>query len=58
LRPESEPPPDQLSLFGIDHPVLTRLKEMEVDRMTPLEALNALATLRSVLLGGRGGDQS
>ena len=50
-RPLSEPPPDQLSLFGGGHPLLARLREMEVDRMTPLEALNALAALKSQLLG-------
>ncbi len=57
-RPESEPPPDQLSLFGLDHPVLTMLRELEVERMTPLEALNALARLRSELLGTGGGDKT
>jgi len=58
LRPESEPPPNQLSLFAMEHPVLHRLKELEVDRMTPLEALNALASLRSELLGRGKGDPS
>jgi DNA mismatch repair protein MutS len=51
LRPASEPPPDQLSLFGIDHPVIARLRELQVEGMTPLEALNALAMLQSTLLG-------
>jgi DNA mismatch repair protein MutS len=51
-RPLSEPPPDQLSLFGGDHPLLARLRELDVERMTPLEALNALADLKSDLLGG------
>jgi len=58
LRPESEPPPNQLSLFAMEHPVLHRLKELEVDRMTPLEALNALASMRSELLGRGKGDPS
>jgi DNA mismatch repair protein MutS len=55
-RPLSEPPPDQLSLFGGDHPLLARLREMDVERMTPLEALNALASLRVDLLGGGRGE--
>ena len=50
-RPLSEPPPDQLSFFGGDHPILARLREIEVDGMTPLEALNALAALKAQLTG-------
>jgi DNA mismatch repair protein MutS len=50
-RPLSEPPLDQLSLFGGDHPILARLREIEVDGMTPLEALNALAALKAQLTG-------
>ncbi|MFO8172773.1 MAG: DNA mismatch repair protein MutS [Longimicrobiales bacterium] len=45
-RPPSEPPPDQLSLFVGGHPVLERLKALDVDRMTPMEAINALAALK------------
>ena len=46
-RPESTPPPDQLSFFGgAESPVVTKLKEMDVDAMTPLEALNRLAELK------------
>jgi DNA mismatch repair protein MutS len=46
-RPESTAPADQLSFFGAPaHPVVDRLKEVEVDRLTPLEALNLLAELR------------
>ena len=56
-RPLSEPPPDQLSLFGGSHPVLKRLSELEVEHMTPLEAMNALASLRGDLLGERKGDE-
>ncbi|MGW8266425.1 MAG: DNA mismatch repair protein MutS [Longimicrobiales bacterium] len=55
-RPLSEPPPDQLSLFGGDHPLLARLRELDVERMTPLEALNALASLKVDLLGGERDD--
>ena len=45
-RPPSEPPPDQLSLFGAEHPVVDLLRKLELERMTPLEALNALAALK------------
>ena len=46
-----EPPasdPGQLGLFGDarPHPVVEQLKEMDVERMTPLEALNLLADLK------------
>ncbi len=52
-------PPDQLSFFhGVvqseDHPVVKRLTEMDLERLTPLEALNLLFELRSEL--GSGGD--
>jgi DNA mismatch repair protein MutS len=52
-RPASEPPPGQLSLFAAEHPVVSRLREMEVEDLTPLEALNLLATLREEA-GGKG----
>ena len=46
-RPESTAPPDQLSMFGTEpHPVIDRLKELDVESMTPLEALNRLAELK------------
>ncbi|MFW6200802.1 MAG: DNA mismatch repair protein MutS, partial [Gemmatimonadota bacterium] len=46
-RPASEPPPDQLSMFApADHPVVRNLRELTVEDMTPLEALNVLAELR------------
>ncbi len=51
-RPASEPPPDQLSLFYGSHPVVDRLRGAEVDRLTPLEALNLLAELRREAGGG------
>jgi DNA mismatch repair protein MutS len=45
-----QPPSEQqqLGLFqaGADHPVLTRLKDLDVNRLTPLEALTLLAELR------------
>jgi DNA mismatch repair protein MutS len=45
-RPESTAPPDQLSMFGGPHPVVERLRELDLDAMTPLEALNRLAELQ------------
>ena len=46
-RPESTAPPDQLSMFGAEpHPVVEKLKEMNIDGLTPLEALNRLAELK------------
>jgi DNA mismatch repair protein MutS len=43
-------PRQQLALFhsaiAEDHPVLRRLRELDVDRLTPLEALTLLAELR------------
>ena len=48
--PPSEAPPDQLSLFP-PHPVVARLRDLDVEKMTPLEALNLLARLREELRG-------
>ncbi|HSH46278.1 MAG TPA: DNA mismatch repair protein MutS [Longimicrobiales bacterium] len=45
-RPAATAPPDQLSMFGGQHPVLDRIRDLEPERMTPLEALNMLAELR------------
>lgn len=45
-RPASEPPPTQFSLFQPEHPALTRLRALEPERLTPLEALNRLAALK------------
>jgi len=54
-RPASEPPPDQLPLFGpAEHPVVRELRELEVEGITPLEALNLLAELRSRARDGGG----
>ena len=39
----------QLALFQATaelHPVVTRLREMDVERVTPIEALNLLASLK------------
>ncbi len=49
LRPRSARAPDQLSFFAPpEHPALTRLRATEVDQLTPLEALNLIAELRSM----------
>ncbi len=53
-RPASEPPPDQLSLFNIEPPVVERLRNLEIERITPLEALNLLAELRAEARGEGG----
>jgi len=46
-RPSSTPPPDQLSFFGRpESPVVEKLRELDVEGMTPLEALNRLAELK------------
>jgi len=50
-RPASGPSPDQLSLFGPEHPVIRRLRELDVERMTPIEALCQLAELRAAAVG-------
>jgi DNA mismatch repair protein MutS len=50
-RPASEPPPDQLSLFMGEHPVVSKLRDLEVESLTPLEALNLLSALRGEALG-------
>ena len=39
----------QLSLFESRHPVVDRLRALEPDRMTPLEALNVLHALRTAV---------
>ncbi len=49
-RPASEPPPDQLSFFHgpvPEHPVVAHLRDLDVNRLTPLEAMNLLARLAS-----------
>jgi DNA mismatch repair protein MutS len=45
-RPASEAAPDQLSIFTVEPPVVARLRALEIDQLTPLEALNLLAELR------------
>jgi len=38
-------PSEQLGLFGLSHPVIERLRELDINMMTPLQALEQLAKL-------------
>jgi len=57
-RPASGSPPHQLSLFGPEHPVVAQLRNLEVETLTPLEALNLLSVLRDRALGRREDDET
>src|SRR5580698_8873227 len=47
LSPGASPPPAQLTIFTpLSQPVLDRLREVDLNRLTPLEALNLLADLK------------
>ncbi len=47
FRPEHA---DQLSLFGAaDSPVIERLKRLDIDAITPIQALNVLSELKQIL---------
>src|ERR1017187_2780647 len=47
LSPGSSPPSTQLTIFTpLSQPVLDRLREVDLNRLTPLEALNLLAELK------------
>ena len=47
LSPGAEPPPTQLTIFTpLSQPVLDKLRAMDLNRLTPLEALNLLADLK------------
>ncbi len=48
LSPGAEPPAAQLTIFTpLSQPVLDRLREVDLNRLTPLEALNLLAELKN-----------
>ncbi len=50
LSPGAAPPPAQLTIFTpISQPVLEKLREVDLNRLTPLEALNLLAELKKEL---------
>jgi DNA mismatch repair protein MutS len=47
LSPGASPPPAQLTIFTpLSQPVLEKLREVDLNRLTPLEALNLLAELK------------
>ncbi len=47
LSPGAAPPPAQLTIFTpLSQPVLERLREVDLNRLTPIEALNLLAELK------------
>jgi DNA mismatch repair protein MutS len=47
LSPGPEPPAAQLTIFTpLSQPVLEKLRELDLNRLTPLEALNLLAELK------------
>jgi DNA mismatch repair protein MutS len=47
LSPGANPPPAQLTIFTpLSQPVLDKLREVDLNRLTPLEALNLLAELK------------
>jgi DNA mismatch repair protein MutS len=50
FRPESSAAVDQLSLFHVNEaPVVERLRRMDVDAITPIQALNVLSELKQML---------
>jgi DNA mismatch repair protein MutS len=47
LSPSATPPPAQLTIFTpLSQPVLEKLREVDLNRLTPIEALNLLAELK------------
>jgi DNA mismatch repair protein MutS len=47
LSPGTNPPPTQLTIFTpLSQPVLDKLRQVDLNRLTPLEALNLLAELK------------
>jgi DNA mismatch repair protein MutS len=51
-RPRSEPPHDQLSMFRMEHPMVSRLKAIDPDSLSPREALHLLYELGNVTRRG------
>ena len=51
-RPKSEAPPDQLSMFQVEHPMVRRLRAIDPDTLSPREALHLLYELGSVTRRG------
>lgn len=46
-RPRGEAPPDQLSIFTVEHPMVARLRAIDPDELSPREALQLLYELGS-----------
>ena len=46
--------PEQLGLFGAPHPVVDRLRALDINTMTPLQALEQLARLIEDARSGNG----
>jgi DNA mismatch repair protein MutS len=44
-RPKSEPSPEQLSMFQVEHPAVSRLRALDPDGLTPRDALRVLYEL-------------
>ena len=53
--PSSTAPPDQLSIFQVEHPMVSRLRGLDPDDLSPREALRILYDLGS-LVRSRGDD--
>jgi DNA mismatch repair protein MutS len=51
-RPASEAPPEQLSMFRMEHPMVTRLRAIDPDDLSPREALKILYDLGSITWRG------
>jgi DNA mismatch repair protein MutS len=51
-RPASEAPPDQLSMFQLEHPMVRRLRAIDPDDLSPREALRLLYELGSATRRG------
>jgi DNA mismatch repair protein MutS len=54
-RPASEAPPDQLSMFQVEHPLVRRLRAIDPDDLTPKEALDILYEMGSITRPGEDG---
>ena len=53
LSPGADPLPAQLTIFTpLSQPVIERLREVNLDRLTPLESLNLLAELKKQIDDG------
>ena len=51
-RPPSKAPPDQLSIFQVEHPLVRRLRAIDPDDLTPKEALQLLYEMGSLTRPG------